>query len=101
MNYEEVNSTKPALALINVYRALGDINDSWDIVFLDPDGTVDRLPDARYGVDQPEYDKDEDRLKAAKPQMVHEEFRSYWRNGHTHSITSVFADGILVASSGQ
>ena len=101
-DYEINNETTDAQpALIDVYRAPGDCYAAWDIVYLEADGTASRLPDARYGVDQPDYPSDEVRWEQASYQMVSEEYRRWDRNGHTCSSTAIYADGRCVASRGD
>jgi len=97
----ENTMTEARAALIDVYRAPGDLYDNWDIVYLEADGTASRLPDARYGVDQPEYASDEVRWEQARYQMVSEQYRRWDRNGHTYSSTAIYADGRCVASRGD
>ena len=100
--YELDNSvTEASPALIDVYRQPGDCYDAWDIVYLDADGTASRLPDARYGVDQPDYPSDEVRWEQARYQMVSEQYRRWDRNGHEYSSTAIYADGKCVASRGD
>jgi len=101
-DYELENTmTEAHAALIDVYREPGDLYDNWDIVYLEADGTASRLPDARYGVNQPDYPSDEVRLEQARYQMVSEQSRRWDRNGHDYHSTAIYADGRCVASRGD
>jgi hypothetical protein len=84
------------ICLIDIYRASGDLHESYDIVKQSEDGSFPRLPDARYGVDQPEYD-DEDlgdvRRKPVNIQILTETFD---RNGWTVVEESVIGDGKIL-----
>jgi hypothetical protein len=84
------------ICLIDIYRQMGDLYSSYDIVKQSEDGSFARLPDARYGVDQPEYD-DEDlgdvRRKPINIQILTETFD---RNGWTVVEESVIGDGKIL-----
>ena len=81
------------ICLIDIYRASGDLYSGYDIVQVSEDGSFPRLPDARYGVDQPEYD-DEDlsdiRRKPINIQILNEVFD---RNGWTIREETVYGNG--------
>lgn len=86
--------TNHGYCLIDVYRAQGDLNDSWDIVPLEENNTFSRLPDARYGVNQPDYNEHTDYLAG----YITEHFRRYDYRGHTYQETIIRVDDFIVAS---
>jgi hypothetical protein len=78
--------------LVDVYKSPGDLNDGWDIVALEGD-EFPRLPDARYGVNCPEYDEYTRYLSG----YTTEHFKRWDLNGHTYEETIIRVDGKIVA----
>lgn len=94
MKLIDKSSVNYGLCLIDIYRASGDLYSSWDIVPYE-DGKFSRLPDARYGVNQPVYsDDDADRNTPLNISVVSE---IYDNNGHTVKQVSVYGDGKYLA----
>lgn len=86
--------TDYGICLIDVYRAFGDLYDSWDIVPQNSDGTFTRYPNAGYGPDARErYTEDWD----FEPVQIIEEYCRWDDNGWTKSETIIKADGGVVA----
>jgi hypothetical protein len=79
-------TTDLGVCFIDVYRQPGDLYDSWDIVPWN-DGSPHRLPDARYGVDQPEYG--ELTIDDFKPMHLTEVTEHWDVNGWSHYETYI------------
>jgi hypothetical protein len=76
--------------LIDVYRAPGDLYDSWEIVYPDENGEFDKLPDAGYGPDAAERDVT---LFDFEPMPVTEHFCRWDEDGYTQSETYIKTTG--------
>ena len=83
------------LCLVDVYRAPGDLYDSWDIVPKNPDGSFSRKPNAGYGPDA--RDRDVEEMEFA-PVFVVEEYKRWDVNGWTQGETVIRANGKIIAS---
>ena len=67
---------------IDVYCEVGDLYESFDIVQIDDNGNLPRFPDARYGVNAPEYPI----YNASNPPEIYDLIRTDYKfddNGHT------------------
>jgi Pentapeptide repeats (9 copies) len=80
------------VSLFDVYRRPGDLNDSWDIVHQQEDGSFDRIPNAGY--------KEEAvgrTVEDLRPQYVVEYQVKRNNNGYIDEETFVLANNLLIA----
>jgi Pentapeptide repeats (9 copies) len=90
ISFEVINHE---ISLIDVYRKPGDINDSWDIVHQQEDGTFARIPNAGYGEEATGRI-----IENLRPEYI-VEFRIQQNiNGHTKRETLILANNLLIAS---
>jgi len=87
------------LCLYDTYRADGDLHVTIDIVKQQSDGSFARLPDARYGVNQPDYpyclDGTNDEVQGSRHVSTEMtiETEYYDDNGHTKVMKTWLGDG--------
>jgi hypothetical protein len=82
------------MCIVDIYRQPGDLYESRDIEPYN-DGNPARLPDARYGVDQPDYG--DLTVESYTPMELVEIVEAWNINGHTSYTTSItIANGILL-----
>lgn len=91
------DETNHGLCLIDVYSAPGDLYDSWDIVHPDEEGNYPRNPDAGYGPYANNRDTSDWEFI---PVHILEVTERLERNGHTWIETTIYADGLVIATSG-
>jgi hypothetical protein len=83
------------MCIVDIYRQPGDLYESWDIEPYN-DGNPARLPDARYGVDQPDYG--DLMVESYTPMELVKVVEAWDLNGWTSYTTSIETiDGTVLA----